>query len=78
MSSVTALTLVPAPQPMRLLDQLQLNALAHFGRPEPGQRYVHWVRRFILFHGKRHPRELGLAEAGCFLEHLPAGGEIVK
>ena len=26
------------------------------------QAYVDWVRRFILFHGKRHPRELGLRE----------------
>jgi len=32
--------------------------------------YVDWVRRFILFHGKRHPRELGAAEVQAFLSHL--------
>jgi integron integrase len=32
--------------------------------------YSHWVRRFILFHGKRHPQELGVAEVRDFLEHL--------
>jgi integron integrase len=32
--------------------------------------YVGWVRRFILFHGKRHPREMGAAEVGAFLAHL--------
>jgi integron integrase len=61
---------VPANQPPRLLDQLRDVALAHFGRPEPGQRFVEWTRRFILFHGKRHPRELGIGEVGQFLEHL--------
>ena len=34
------------------------------------QSYVGWVRRFILFHGKRHPEELGEAEVGQFLTYL--------
>ena len=54
----------------RLLDQVSLAALARFGRPEPGCRYVEWSRRFILFHGKRHPRDMGRAEVGRFLEHV--------
>lgn len=29
-----------------------------------------WIRRFILFHSKRHPREMGAAEVGAFLTHL--------
>jgi len=31
---------------------------------------VHWIRRFIYFHGKRHPRELGEAEVTVFLNDL--------
>ncbi|MSQ72907.1 MAG: integron integrase [Betaproteobacteria bacterium] len=34
------------------------------------EAYVHWIRRFILFHGKRHPRELGAAQVTAFLNHL--------
>jgi integron integrase len=34
------------------------------------QSYVPWVKRFILFHGKRHPDELGEAEVAAFLTHL--------
>ena len=34
------------------------------------QSYVHWVKRFILFHNKRHPQELGETEVGEFLTHL--------
>ena len=32
--------------------------------------YVDWARRFILFHGKRHPQEMGGAEVEAFLTHL--------
>ena len=34
------------------------------------QTYVEWIRRFILFHGKRHPREMGEREIGAFLTYL--------
>jgi integron integrase len=34
------------------------------------QAYVHWVRRFVRFHGLRHPREMGAAEIEGFLNHL--------
>jgi hypothetical protein len=32
--------------------------------------YVQWIRRFILFHGKRHPRDMGSEELTAFLGHL--------
>lgn len=32
--------------------------------------YVEWVRRFVLFHGRRHPREMGAAEVRAFLGYL--------
>jgi integron integrase len=34
------------------------------------ERYLHWIRRFIYFSGKRHPRELGALEVTAFLNHL--------
>ena len=34
------------------------------------EAYVHWIKRFIYFHGKRHPRELGEAEVTAFLNDL--------
>lgn len=64
----------PAPAcatpPPRLLDQVRQAAQAHFGRPEPGECFVQWVRRFVLFHDKRHPRDLGIPEVGHFLTHV--------
>lgn len=40
------------------------------------ETYAHWVRRFILFHGKRHPRELGQEEVTAFLNHLARDREV--
>ena len=34
------------------------------------EAYIDWVRRFILFHGKRHPGDMGAAEVEAFLSHL--------
>jgi integron integrase len=34
------------------------------------QLYLHWIRRFILFHAKRHPGEMGEEEIAAFLSHL--------
>jgi site-specific recombinase XerD len=34
------------------------------------QAHLSWAKRYILFHGKRHPREMGEAEVVAFLNHL--------
>ncbi len=55
----------PAPvQRPRLLDQVRaaIRRLNYSRRTE--EAYVHWIKRYIYFHGKRHPAELGEAEAG--------------
>jgi integron integrase len=41
----------------------------HYSR-RPEDAYVHWIRRFIVFHGRRHPRELGAPEISGFLTWL--------
>jgi hypothetical protein len=33
------------------------------------EAYVYWIRRFILFHNKQHPRDLGASEIHTFLAH---------
>lgn len=38
--------------------------------------YLGWVRRFIAFHGRRHPRELGHAEVSAFLSSLAVQGDV--
>ncbi len=55
---------------LRLLDAVRAEiALRHFSyRTE--KAYVDWIRRFIRFHGNRHPRHLGGEEVRAFLSHL--------
>jgi len=57
-------------QPPKLLDQVRGAIRARHYSRRTEEAYVHWIRRFILFHGKRHPREMGEAEVTAFLTML--------
>jgi integron integrase len=59
-----------AAQPPRLLDQLFQRTLQRGHSQETAAVYVEWSRRYILFHGKRGPNELGATEISQFLEHV--------
>jgi len=59
-----------APQPPRLLESLRQRIWVLHYSIRTEQAYVDWARRFILFHGKRHPREMGAPEVMAFLTHL--------
>jgi integron integrase len=57
-------------QPRKLLDQVRDTIrLKHYSyRTE--QSYIYWIRRYILFHNKRHPQEMSSTELEAFLTHL--------
>jgi integron integrase len=59
-----------------LLDQVRdVLRVKHYSyRTE--QTYVHWIRRFILFHNKRHPSEMSTAEVSQFLTHLAVNEQV--
>lgn len=54
----------------RLMDQVRDALRVHHYSLRTEQSYLQWIRRFILFHGKRHPREMGEAEIAAFLTYL--------
>ena len=54
--------------PPRLLDRLRQTLRTRHSRTE--KVYVAWIRRFVLFHEKRHPLEMGRVEVERFLTHL--------
>jgi len=60
----------------KLLEQMrQVLRVRHYSyRTEA--TYCDWVRRFILFHGKRHPMEMGAEEITAFLSHLAVEGNV--
>ncbi|MGB0954712.1 MAG: integron integrase [Panacagrimonas sp.] len=54
----------------RLLDQVRVAIRSRHYSRRTEESYVHWIRRFILFHDKRHPRQMGAGEVADFLSHL--------
>lgn len=60
----------------KLLDQMRdVLRLKHMSlRTE--EAYVTWVKRFILFHHKRHPTDMGAPEIRAFLTHLAVHGKV--
>ncbi|MBM3847854.1 MAG: integron integrase [Verrucomicrobia bacterium] len=66
---------VPNPK-LKLLEQCsEVFRFYHYSlRTE--QTYNDWIKRFILFHGKRHPREMGAPEITAFLSHLATHAKV--
>ena len=60
----------PAPQQPRLLDRVRAALRARHYSRRTEKAYVHWIKRYIFFHGKRHPAEMGAAEVTAFLTAL--------
>ena len=54
----------------KLLDQVRDAIRRKHYSIRTEEAYVDWVKRYILFHDKRHPREMAEAEIEAFLTHL--------
>lgn len=59
-----------------LLDDVRAKLkMLHYSR-KTEDAYATWIRRYILFHGKRHPREMGVAEIEKYLIYLAVQGKV--
>lgn len=60
----------------RILDRLR-NKIRRYGYSIRTEKaYVDWNKRFILFHDKRHPNEMGAPEVEQFLSYLAVNGNV--
>ncbi len=57
-------------QQPKLLDRVRTQIRTRHMSPRTEKAYVHWIRRFIFFHDRRHPGELGTSAVNAFLSHL--------
>jgi hypothetical protein len=57
-------------KPPRLFDQVRDRLRVKHYSLRTEQTYLQWIKRFILFHGKRHPRDMGAPEVEAFLSDL--------
>src|SRR5712692_10274447 len=58
------------PKQPRLLDRVRIALRTKHYSLRTEEAYVSWVRRYVLFHGKRHPREMGELQINSFLSSL--------
>jgi len=61
---------VDGPQAPKLLDQVRRAITARHYSYRTEKSYIGWIKRFIIFHGKRHPVQMGEAEITAFLSAL--------
>ena len=66
----------PPPKPLGLLERARDVARYKHYSIRTEQSYVEWIRRFVQFHGKRHPREMGVSEIRSFLSWLAGKREV--
>ena len=60
----------------RLLEQVSDVARFRHLSLRTEQTYITWIKRYIFFHQKRHPRELGAEDVSAFLTHLAVDGKV--
>lgn len=63
-------------QASKLLDQVRDKIRFKHYSIRTEQAYCDWIKRFILYFGKKHPREMGAAEVEAFLTHLAVNGRV--
>src|ERR687897_1795229 len=74
-SSAAAAALPAAPKP-KLLDQVRQAILQRHYSDRTEKAYVHWIKRYIFFHNKRHPLEMAESEIAQFLSSLATEGRV--
>ncbi|HEY3303021.1 MAG TPA: integron integrase [Candidatus Binatia bacterium] len=65
-----------ATQKPKLLDQVRHAIRIRHYSPRTEETYVHWIKRFIFFHNKRHPVEMGEKEIARFLSSLATDSHV--
>jgi integron integrase len=76
LSSTAGMQVLPTTQKPKLLEQVRQAFRTRHYSDMTEKAYVHWIKRFIFFHNKRHPVEMGEAEIGQFLSSLATRGRV--
>src|SRR5512134_1741325 len=63
-------------QPRRLLEEVQFRIRARHMSFRTEKTYLHWIRRYIRYHKRRHPREMGGREVEDFLTSLAVTNQV--
>ena len=64
------------PEPPKLLDRVRAEIRTRHYSRRTEETYIGWIRRFIVFHNKRHPSSMGADEVNAFLSGLAVEGPV--
>jgi integron integrase len=64
------------PSEPRLLDQVRTVLRARHYSRKTEKAYIRWIKRYVVYHGKKHPREMGAPEVTEFLSSLATQGHV--
>ncbi|MBZ0226696.1 MAG: integron integrase [Comamonas sp.] len=64
------------PRPPKLLERMRIHLRTRHDSIRTEQAYLDWARRFILYHNKRPPQEMGAREVEAFLSHLAVDRQV--
>jgi integron integrase len=67
---------INTPRPRKLLEQVSDALRVKHYSYQTEKSYLLWIRRYILFQNKRHPKEMGGEEINAFLTHLAVDGKV--
>jgi integrase len=73
---MTTMNSPSAPQKPKLLDSVREAIRARHYSRRTEDAYIGWIKRYIFFHGKRHPSEMGAEEVTRFLSSLALDGRV--
>jgi integrase len=69
----------PQPEPerrLRLLEIVRRRIAERRFSPRTAHAYVYWIRRFIVFHDRRHPRDMDVGDVKAFLSALAVEAKV--
>ena len=64
------------PPPRKLLDHVRDVLRVNHYSMRTEEAYIGWIRRFILYHDKKHPRDMAALEVELYLTHLAVGEKV--
>jgi len=67
---------LPSTGKPKLLEQVRQTIRTRHYSDKTEKAYVHWIKRYIFFHDKRHPQEMAEAEIASFLSSLASDGHV--
>ncbi len=76
MAGSSQATSVSSGKPPRLLERVRQQIRVRHYSLRTETAYLNWIRRFILFHDKRHPQDLGAPEVAAFLSFLATDRQV--